>query len=433
MTVHPPDALGMRRRVYDFLELGGFGAWPARLFQYFMVALIVTNVAAVAMETVDDLWESHKRAFLAFEIVSLALFSLEYVARVWVSAEREPDGAVSPLRARLRYMATPMTLIDLVAILPLALLAGPGVDLRFLRIFRLLRLLKLVRYSAALATLGRAVYAERMALLASPVVMLGLLFLSAALIYFAERDVQPEAFGSIPRALWWAVATLTTVGYGDVVPVSNLGRLLGGLVMVSGLGFFALPIGIIASGFTEEIHRREFLVPTGLVNRNLLFSGLDRDVTAAIGARMRPITAAPGMVLAHRGEQETGLFLILSGEVTLFLDRRGIDLGAGDFFGDISPVRDDGVQPPAVARSRVRMLWMDRERLEDSLAATPRIAHNVRLAADRTLAALLKAGRLSEDDVARQRHWVDAALMELGIDPADHSAEHAPTGGAGQG
>ena len=262
-----------RRRTYDFLEMGSFGSLAGSVFEGFMVALIIANVTAVALETVDSLWEQYANAFDTFELVSIIIFSIEFLVRLWASVERS-DNNSSNFMSRLRFIFQPMSIVDLLAILPFYLVLFAAPDLRFLRIFRLLRLLKLVRYSPAMSSLTRVIYAERRALFAALIIMLGLVFFAASFMYFIEKDAQPQVFGNIPQATWWALTTLTTVGYGDVVPITVYGKILGGAVMIFGLAFYAIPIGIIASGFSDEIHRREFVVPDAIIAKSGIFQDM---------------------------------------------------------------------------------------------------------------------------------------------------------------
>lgn len=188
----------------------------------------------------------------AFNLFSVFVFSLEYVLRVWSAVDIPMLSRLPPWRARLRFALRPIKLIDLMAVLPWYLQWFIPVDLRFLRVLRLLRLLKLARYSPALQTLGRVLADEYRALLGALLVMLVLLLFASTAIYFLDREAQPDKFGSVPASAWWALTTLTTVGYGDAVPVTPWGRVFGGVVMLLGVGMFALPIAIIATGFTLD-------------------------------------------------------------------------------------------------------------------------------------------------------------------------------------
>ena len=239
--------IAMRRKAYDVLESQPPTGRLSRLINGGLVALILLNVVAVMLESMAWLQLRYAALFFVFELLSVVIFTVEYLARLWVSKEVGP---------RPRYILSPLGLIDLAAILPFYLGALIGVDLRFLRIFRLLRLLKLTRYFGALGVLADVLKAEARAFAAAMLVLIVLTLVAASLMHIAEGDVQPEAFGSIPQAIWWSVVTLTTVGYGDVTPVTPFGQLLGIFVMVLGIGMVALPAGMLASRFSEELHKR---------------------------------------------------------------------------------------------------------------------------------------------------------------------------------
>ncbi len=313
--------------------MGLSGNRAAGLFDGFMVGLIILNVVAVSLETVPDITRQYRLEFLAFEIFSLLIFCMEYLLRVWVCVEYRPDPdekGKGPFR--LHFITSPLMVIDFLAIAP-SLLFVVGIDLRLLRIFRLLRLFKLMRYSPALASLGNVLYAERRALTATLIIMLGLSSFAATIMYYLERNVQPEAFGTIPHALWWALATLTTVGYGDMVPITWAGRLFGGVVMIFGVGMYALPIGIIASGFANEIHQRDFVIRWGLVANVPLFKGLDANLIRTIAKYLRSSVVEKDSIIAVKGHQADKMYLIVSGEVAR-TDKTGkITLKEGGFFG----------------------------------------------------------------------------------------------------
>ena len=221
-----------------------------------LASLIVLSTASVILGTVDDLQAEYGEWFLVVEAVSLAVFSVEYLLRLWScpSDARYSDG----LAGRWRFATSGLALIDLVAILP-SLIPGGTLDLRFMRIFRLVRLmraLKLVRYSESLQLLVRVLAARKEQLLATAAAGGALLLVASCLIYFVEHDAQPKTFSSIPASMWWGVVTLTTVGYGDVYPVTPLGKVVGGIIAALGIGLFALPAGIVAGGFSELLQER---------------------------------------------------------------------------------------------------------------------------------------------------------------------------------
>ncbi len=256
--MQPMKPKPLRARVRRLLDppMDAEGERGARIVSTALVWLIVLNVVGMMLETVDSIRATWGDALHAFEVASVAVFTAEYVLRVWSCAEDERYGR--PVSGRLRFAATPLALIDLLAILPFFLERFTAVDLRVLRIprlLRILRLLKLVRYSRSLRTLGNVFVARRDELLISLVLVFVLVVMSASIVYVAEHDAQPEAFSSIPAVMWWAVATLTTVGYGDMAPITPIGQLLGSFIAVLGIGMVALPAGILGSGFTDELAR----------------------------------------------------------------------------------------------------------------------------------------------------------------------------------
>lgn len=252
----------LRKRLFMVLdgqaELG-VGTPPLAVL---IALLIVASVTAFILDTVQSIHDAYGPWLVGIEVVTVAVFTIEYALRLWTCTVHPRYH--EPIRGRLRYALKPMTIIDLLAILPFFVdLAGAasGVDLRFLwvmRFFRLLRVLKLGRYSTAAKAFATVLEERRDDLLIALGVVAVLLVLSSSVVYFAERDAQPDKFSSIPASMWWAIVTLTTIGYGDVYPITTLGKLFGGVTALLGVGIVALPTAILASGFAEQLrHRRE--------------------------------------------------------------------------------------------------------------------------------------------------------------------------------
>ena len=257
----------VRRQVYELIEIGlkpGF----SRMVDYGLIGLITLNVLAVVLESVSEIGTRFHHELNAFEVFSVLVFTIEYLARVWCTVEDRRAKDHGPITGRIRFMLTPMALIDLAVILPFYIGFLAGVDLRAFRVFRLFRVFKLVRYSPTMSLLLEVLKDEARAIIASLFVLVFLVVLSASLIYFAEHAVQPKAFSSIPASMWWAIVTMTTVGYGDVVPVTVAGKLLGAIIGIIGIGMVALPAGFLAAGFGEALHRRREKY-TNLVNQVL--------------------------------------------------------------------------------------------------------------------------------------------------------------------
>lgn len=230
----------------------------SKLMDTFIISLIAANVIAVMMETEAEYAEEFHSYFYAFDVFSSLFFTVEYALRLWICTLDE--NFKKPVMGRVRYAFTLMAMVDLVAILPFYLPFLITMDLRILRAIRLLRLvriLKMGRYAHAVRTLTNVLSRKKEELAMTWLVLVMLLTLSSSLIYFAEHSTQPEAFRSIPSSMWWSVITLTSVGYGDVYPISTMGRFIGALVSMVGVGFVALPTGILAAGFNEEIREQK--------------------------------------------------------------------------------------------------------------------------------------------------------------------------------
>ena len=238
-----------RKKVYDILEARNVtGKWVNGV----IMVIIVLNFISIILETHEDLNQPYGKYFYAFEVFSIAIFTFEYLLRLWsCTAARE---YAHPVLGRLKFARSFFGIIDLLAILPFYLAFFiPGLDLRSLRLFRLLRLFTLMRHFEAATILPAVIYNKRQELILACTSVFILLLISSTFIYFAEHEAQPDVFTSISASMWWSITTLSTVGYGDMTPLTPLGRLLGGLISVLGIGMFALPAGILAQGFDEAM------------------------------------------------------------------------------------------------------------------------------------------------------------------------------------
>ena len=255
----PGSYLRVRKRAREILAYSKAGDLPSRAFDVFIVSLILLNVLAMVFESVKRIHDRVPAWFTVFEYFSVVVFSVEYAARVWSCVE---EAAYSrPMRGRIRFALTPLAIVDLLAVLPFYL-PFVSVDLRVLRMFRLLRIMrimrvaKLARYSESLRMLARVVKAKRDQLLSAVLILVILLVVASTLVYYAENGAQPEAFSSVPASMWWAAVTLTTVGYGDIAPVTVFGKLMGAVTAILGIGMFALPTAILGAGFLEDLEQR---------------------------------------------------------------------------------------------------------------------------------------------------------------------------------
>ena len=351
-----------RVKVHDILEVGGDANPIGRVVNTFLIILIVANGVAFAAETVPSLYARYGREFEAFNAFSVMVFTIEYVLRVWSSVEIPLLRRLPHWRARLNFALRPMMIIDLLAFLPWYLYPILPFDLRALRLFRLFRLLKLLRYSPALQTLQRVLANEYRALLGALLVMMMLLLFASSIVYFLERDAQPDKFGSIPAAAWWGLATLTTIGYGDIVPVTTWGRIFGGVVMLFGLGMFALPIAILSDGFSQESARHEFVVTWSMVARVPLFSTLDATEVAEVTKLLYTRLFQPGATIVPAGDPGGAMYFIGSGEATVcVVPGHPIKLHEGDFFGEMALLEHRRHKHAVVADTVCRVYVLDSE------------------------------------------------------------------------
>jgi len=249
--------LTWRMRVWEIIEAATPGDKTSRTFDIFILTLIALNVVAVVLGIVDSVAARFGQILERFEVLSVCVFTVEYAARLWSCSAS--SAYMRPVVGRLAFAARASSLVDLLAILPFYL-PFLGLDLRFLRVVRLIRIFRIAkigRYYSSLRLIKNVLILKKEELVLATVVMSFLLLISAALLYHCEHDAQPEAFSDIPTAMWWAVITLTTVGYGDVYPVTVWGKCLASIIAVLGIGMFALPTGILGAGFVEEIAKRK--------------------------------------------------------------------------------------------------------------------------------------------------------------------------------
>ncbi|MEK9569692.1 MAG: ion transporter [Paracoccaceae bacterium] len=275
----------LQANVLRILEPAVLGDKASRLWDISLFSLVILNLVAVALESVPGLQSRYGNSFYNFELFSVIVFSIEYIARVWSApAKKEADVSSSPVKARLRYIFSFYGLIDLVAILPFYIQAFfPGLDLRVLRALRLLRILKLNHYNSALDDLFGAIVEEKKSFMTTLYIFSVAFVLSSSLIYYAEHKVQPEAFRSIPDAMYWSIITLTTVGYGDVSPITVFGKSIAAITAIFGVVVVALLTGIVANAFNAQMARRKIIFEDQV--RDALLDGvLDSDEEASLDA-----------------------------------------------------------------------------------------------------------------------------------------------------
>lgn len=361
----------VKKRIFEILEVSRADDRISRTVDRFLIVLILLNVLAGILHSIRWMYEANAALFDYFETVSVAIFTLEYVTRVWCVTSHSRPRYQHPIMGRLRHMMTPYALIDLAAILPFLLHAAIGIDLRVLRALRLLRLLKLTRYYSAWQTLAAVFTAQRQSFLMSGFLMGILLVLSASFMYAIEHEAQPEKFADIPSAMWWAIVTLCTIGYGDVTPITTAGKVFGGLVSVLGLVMYALPAGIVASGFVQELRKRQFVVTWSMVARVPAFSRLGADRISEIAELLKPLEVPARYTIIRRGEASDSMFFIARGEVEVDVAPKAFILGAGDFFGELALLHRRARSATVTSITECQLLRLEAFDLERLLQENP--------------------------------------------------------------
>ncbi len=357
-------------------------------FDRIIITLIVCNLFAVTFETVDGIYQNYQTELYYFKIFSMIAFSVEYALRVWSSTENPGGKYSAPVKGRLKYMFSPLALVDLLAILPFYLSIMTGVDSRFMRIFRLLWILKFTRYFHMLETMRRVLIRESGTLIAMLIVLFSLLLIVSTIVYFLEKEAQAEVFSSIPQAMWWGMATLTTVGYGDVVPITTVGKLFGGLIMLIGIGMFAIPAGILASAFSEEAKRKNFLVTWKLVAKVPFFKRLEARQIANIVDLLQAHIAMSNDIIVHRDDVGDSMFFILSGEVEVEIPGKPKRLRQGDYFGEIALLYDNKRTATVVALTYTELLQLNVVDFKKLLGENPTLKEHISAIARKRLSSL---------------------------------------------
>jgi voltage-gated potassium channel len=371
----------LRARAHHFFtrEEGGSGGVAVRTG---LVLLIVISVATAVLKSVPEIGRTHNDLLDAVLLLTTFGFAVEYLLRIWIAPEN--PGSTSAARERLQYVFSLPGAVDLVAAIPFALTPHVGLNLDWLDI---VPIFKLLRHTAAFQFMVEAVYSERRVLWSAAVLMLVLLVFQSSLVYYFEREAQPDKYGSIPAAMWWGIVTLTTVGYGDVTPVTLWGRIAGGLTAVMGLCMFAIPVGIIASAFIEAVRRREFVDTWNLVAKVPLFRTLDAARIAAVAGVLRARRAERGERLIRKGDQADSMYFIVSGDVEVDqeTDAPKGRLSAGEFFGEIALIADRARTATVTALSPCKLLLLHKDDFESFMDAHPDLKDAVRVAARRRL------------------------------------------------
>jgi len=398
--LNDPD---LRDRLYELLEHDHLPYSVGSRFVRLIVAVVIIDVMAMILASVPEYDVRFGNLLTVIKVGAVVAFALEYLARLWSVVGHSPR-KLSPAQDRLEYAFSSLGIIDLMAFLPasIALLAGSRTTLALLGV---LPFFKLVRYSPAMRSLLAALHAERRTLVGCLVILAGAVLVFASLLYAIERDVQPEKFGTIPDAMWWAIVTLGTVGYGDVVPVTPLGKLVSVFAIIGGLTMIALPVAIISTAFADEVRRRDFVVTWGMLARVPLFSHLSATEIADIMRLLRARTIESGEVLVRRGDAASSMYFITAGEVEIQLPNQRVRLSDGTFFGEIALLHRTKRSGTVTATRKTRLLALDAQDFHALIERMPALAAHVHDVAKARLADSGEAkGDLAVAEIAQAAH-----------------------------
>ena len=378
----------------DSSEDGRIANWPARILLLLTIALSVCSAGALTLPDLPADWQIGWRDI---GVLAAALFCLEYLWRLW----RAP--AINPAdpHSRRHYLLSPLGLADFISLLPLLLILSPRLSLAVL-MPQLVALLKLARLTPALGLVATVMRNEARALMAGFLAMIVLLVLASGIMYLLEHQTQPQIFSSLPRALWWGIVTMATVGYGDMTPVTVLGRVFGGFVMLLGIAMFAVPTGILATGFATEFRRRDFVVTWQAVARVPLFAGLDAGHISEITRLLRPHTVPPRQTIVRFGEAADAMFIIMEGEVEVEISPQPVRLGKGQIFGEIGLIHDVSRTATVTSVTECRLLSLEANDFRRLMNRYSSLRDQVMAVAEKRLNAMTGNGDTKADSGSDQ-------------------------------
>jgi voltage-gated potassium channel len=346
-----------------------------------LLTVLAVNELAVIAGTVPEVAAQHALALSLIALVAAATFAVEYALRLWSAVELPFLSERRDWFARLAYARRPMAVIDLAAVISaIAGLLFP--EIAAIQALRLVAFLKVARYSSGLQSLGLVIAEESSALFGAFLVILCLLLFTGAGIWLIERHAQPDRLATLPETLWWAIVTLATVGYGDLVPVTALGKLFTAVMILVGIAVFALPLGVIVTGFTQMVARRDFLVTWGQLARVPVFAGLDAAAIAAIMDMLHSHTYEAGEEIVREGEPAQSMYFIAKGEVAVNVNSGEVRLGPGEFFGEMAILEGRVHRHVVTALTRCRLLVLRREDFNRLGRLHPEILARVRKTAE---------------------------------------------------
>lgn len=346
------------------------------VFDKLLALLILFNVVAVILESVDALYSEYFQVFIWFKTCSYLIFSIEYFVRTYRYLVNKP---IQTERAcsRFHLILSPLMVIDALVLLFFVFKISIGIDLRLLRLLRALSIMKVMENSRAVQILQTILVREKRTLLSAVLIMLTLVIMESSIIYALEHSVQPEVFSSIPQAIWWAMTTLTTVGYGDVVPVTTLGKFFGIIVMIIGIAMFAIPTGILVSAFYQEIKRKDFIATWDLVAQVPFFESLTATEIAKISDLLSLHVVRPGEIIFRKGDQADCMYFVVDGEVEINKPGKKSVIKGGDFFGEIGVLYNTPRNADATAKRYTELLMLSNRDIELFMEFHPQLRDRI--------------------------------------------------------
>lgn len=349
-------SLNLRTEIYRVMAPVGDPSGAKHAISLALIATILFAVFEAILATLPGRSQFYREIFCTVQRGTFGIFTLEYAARLWIAPVGSPT---NPHKALCAYALSFLGLVDLVVIAPFWFdLVAPLPD-SVLMMASLLSLVKLARYVRGLGLFVSVFRNEAQSLLASLIVLIVLLILVSGLVFLAEFPVQPQVFASILHTLWWGIVTIASVGYGDMAPVTLLGRFLAGIFMLLGIAVFAVPAGILATGFAKELRKRDYLVTWKTVMGMPLFAGLDANVIAEISRLLNTHIIPPNTVIVRKGDPAQAMFFVMEGDVQVEVSPRPIRLTAGQYFGEIALLKDIERTASVISISEVRLLVLD--------------------------------------------------------------------------
>jgi voltage-gated potassium channel len=369
---------------------GPFPPRRATVYRTLLMAAILGSAGIAILDTVPDFWDGWLGWVDCAVDGALVLLGADYVLRLWLAWQRRAEDE-SGWHAVWRYATSPYGVFDFLAVIPFVAGETLGMPKDGETVFGILRFLKLARYSPALETLGAVILSELRPLVAALFIMVLLIVSTSTVLYFVERTVNP-AFASVPQAMWYSVVTLATLGYGDVVPITVLGKVFGSGVAILGLCMFALPASILASGFTEEMRRQNFVSTWHLVAKVPFFTRLQAGQIAEIASLLKVYRAVRGEVLMREGDLGETMYFIVAGQVEV-RSHSGATfvLKSGDFFGEIALLERCPRTATVRAMSRCQLLILDAHDFHKFVAAYPNLFDDIWATARKRMAGNIPA------------------------------------------